>query len=168
VVEVVDASIPFLLGLDFMDRIGATPNTFINRLERKHGWSMTLVRHDDHIYLEWDELHQTIFSTMELKKLHRQCFHPSADKLYNLIKRARPEMAGDESRKILYEITATCHPCQMIALKPLAFTVGSANDSDITFNRELAIPLQWILYIFQAGQHRISLISTPIFRPLHS
>jgi hypothetical protein len=79
---------------------------------------------------------------MELKKLHRQCFHPSADKLYNLIRRARPEMAGDETRKSLHEITATCHSCQTIARKLLAFTVGSENDSDITFNRELAIPLQ--------------------------
>jgi hypothetical protein len=35
--EVADASIPLLLGLDFMDRIGATPNTLTNRLESKHG-----------------------------------------------------------------------------------------------------------------------------------
>jgi plasmid maintenance system antidote protein VapI len=51
-VEVVDASIPFLLGLDFMDRIGVTPNTLTNRLEIKHGRIMHLVRHDDHIFLE--------------------------------------------------------------------------------------------------------------------
>jgi Reverse transcriptase (RNA-dependent DNA polymerase) len=105
---------------------------------------MPLVRHDGHIYLEWDELHQSTFSTMELKKLHRPFFHPSADKLQNLIKRARPEMAGEETRKILHEITATCHPCQMIARKPLAFTVGSANDSDITFNRELAMDIVYL------------------------
>jgi hypothetical protein len=32
VVEVVDASIPLLLGLDFMDRIGATPNIAKSRI----------------------------------------------------------------------------------------------------------------------------------------
>jgi hypothetical protein len=90
-VEVVDADIPLLLGLDFMDHMKVTANTLTNQLESADGWTLPLVRHGGHIYVEWDDLHATMFSTAQLQKLHRQFFHPSADKLYNVLKRSRPE-----------------------------------------------------------------------------
>ena len=143
-VEVVNTNIPLLLGLDFMDEMKVTANTLTNRLESKDGWSLPLIRHDGHIYLEWEQLQTTMFSTIELRKLHRQFFHPSADKLYNLIKRARPDQANEETRKTLQDITATCHPCQMMSRKPITFTVGSAKDPDITFNREVAMDIVYL------------------------
>jgi hypothetical protein len=107
----VDADIPLLLGLDFMDNMNVTANTLTNRLESREGWSLPLTRHGGHVYLEWEQLHATMFSSEQLRKLHRQFFHPSADKLYNLLKRARPEDASEETRALLQEITESCHPC---------------------------------------------------------
>jgi transposase InsO family protein len=143
-VEVVDADIPLLLGLDFMDHMKVTANTLTNQLESADGWTLPLSRHGGHIYVEWDDLHATMFSTAQLQKLHRQFFHPSADKLYNLLKRSRPKDANEETRALLKMITDTCHPCQLMARKPITFTVGSASDPDITFNREIALDIFYL------------------------
>jgi Reverse transcriptase (RNA-dependent DNA polymerase) len=143
-VDVVDADIPLLLGLDFMDNMNVTANTLTNRLESREGWSLPLTRHGGHVYLEWEQLHATMFSSEQLRKLHRQFFHPSADKLYNLLKRARPEDASEETRALLQEITESCHFCQMMARKPITFSVGSAKDPDITFNREVALDIMYL------------------------
>jgi Reverse transcriptase (RNA-dependent DNA polymerase) len=94
-----------------------------------------------------------MFNGSQLEKLHRQFYHPSADKLYNLIKRARPDQVNDETRNILQEVTSTCHPCQMMARKPISFTVGSAKDNEITFNREIAMDI-----VYLAGKPALHII----------
>jgi len=143
-VEIVEADIPLLLGLDFMDNMQVMANTLENRLESIEGWTLPLTRYDGHIYLEWEDLYVTMFSSAQLRKLHRQFFHPSADKLYNLLRRSRPGEANEETRAMLKEITESCHPCQMMARKPITFTVGSAKDPDITFNREVALDILYL------------------------
>lgn len=50
----------------------------------------------------------TRFIPVQLNKLHHQFFHPSPDKLFNLIKRSRPERATPETLKALEEINARC------------------------------------------------------------
>jgi hypothetical protein len=76
----VDTDVPLLLGLDFIIGMRVTANTLINCLESCEGWSLPLTRFGGHIYLEWSELHNTMFSESRLEKLHRQFYHPSADK----------------------------------------------------------------------------------------
>jgi hypothetical protein len=162
-VEIVDTDIPLLLGLDFMDGMKVNANTLTNRLESCEGWSFPLTRFGGHIYLDWSELHNTMFNESQLEKLHRQFYHPSADKLYNLIKRARPDQVHDETRNILQEITSTCHPCQMMARKPISFTVGSAKDNEITFNREIAMDI-----VYLAGKPALHIIDIDTLSRLQS
>jgi hypothetical protein len=143
-VDVVDAGIPLILGLYFMYNIKVTTITLTNRLKSKDGWSLQLIRHGRHVYLGREQLHATMFSSAQLRKLHRQVFHPSAEKLYNRLKRARPQDASEETRALLKEITESCHLCQMMARKPITFSVGSAIDPDIILNREVAL---YIIYL---------------------
>jgi hypothetical protein len=127
-----------------MDGMRVTYNTLTNCLESCEGWSLPLTRFGGHIYLDWSELHNIIFSESQLEKLHRQFYHPSADKLYNLINVARPDQVNDETRNILQEITSTCHPRQIMARKSISFTIGSAKDNEITFNREIAMDIVYL------------------------
>jgi hypothetical protein len=118
-VEIVNADMPLLMGLDFMDHMRVTANFLTNTLECAEGWSLPLTRYGGHIYPEWGDLHATMFSYAELHKLHRKFFHPSADKLQNPLWRSRPEHASEETRAILKEIAEICHPCQMMSRKPI-------------------------------------------------
>jgi hypothetical protein len=81
VVDVVDAEIPLMLGLDFMYNMKVTSNTLTNRLESKDVWSLPLLRHVGHVHLGREQLHATMVSSAQRRKLHRQVFHPNADKL---------------------------------------------------------------------------------------
>jgi hypothetical protein len=56
-VEILDADIPLLIGLDFMDHMRVTANSLTNRLECADGWSIPLTRYGSHIYLEWGVCH---------------------------------------------------------------------------------------------------------------
>jgi hypothetical protein len=127
-----------------MDSMHLTVTTLQNSFDSREGWGLPLTRHDGHIYLQWDDIFNVLYSTADLRKLHRQFFHPSADKLFNLFKRARPEEADAETIQCLQDISSTCHPCQMKALKPITFTVGSPKDPDIIFNREVAMDIMYL------------------------
>jgi hypothetical protein len=87
-VDAVDLDIPILLGLDSLDAMKAYINTVANTLEGIN-WNMSLLRHAGHVYLPVpaSEYH---FSRNELKQLHRAFYHPSAAKLYQLIRKAKP------------------------------------------------------------------------------
>jgi hypothetical protein len=61
-----------------------------------------------------------------------------------VLKRSRPEDTSAETRALLKTITDTCHPCQLMARKPITFTVGSASDLYITFNREIALDIFYL------------------------
>jgi hypothetical protein len=75
----VDTDVPLLLGLYFMNGMRVTGNTLTNCLESCAGWSLPLTQFGGHIYLDWSELHNTMFSEFQLEKLHGQFYHPSAD-----------------------------------------------------------------------------------------
>jgi hypothetical protein len=145
-----DSMVTVLGRLDLEPRPGATKSERTSSfdgaplLEGADGWTLSLVRYGGHIYVEWDDLHATMFSTAQLQELHGQFFHPSADKIYNVLKRSRPEDTNESMHALLKIVTDTCHPCQLIARKPITFTVGSASDPHITFNREIALDILYL------------------------
>lgn len=75
-------------------------------------------------------------------RLHKHFFHPSAAKLYNVLKRSNPEKANEATLTILKEISRACATCQRFAPKPLSFQVTIPGD--VVFNNELALDLMWI------------------------
>jgi len=134
-IDVVAADIPPLLGLDVIDREGLTPDVAFNVLAKRRQettaagtriyieeWSVPMWRAASrHSYVALSTSHPTLFTRTQLQKLHRQFFHPSAEKLYNLLRRSRPADTTPATRKVLEDITARCDPCQRIRRGPTRF-----------------------------------------------
>ena len=74
--------------------------------------------------------------------MHQGFYHPSAEKLLNLIKRAEPKHATPEVRALLKDISERCRICQYHSPKPRRFT-ASINEG-IVFNRVVILDLMWI------------------------
>lgn len=92
-IDVVSADVPHLLGLDRLDEEQIVPNNVTNQLEKDDGsWTMPITRKRGHLFMTWGSS-TVLFTKYELQKLHRHLYHPSSNKLFNLIKRARPDQA---------------------------------------------------------------------------
>jgi hypothetical protein len=96
--DVVSADIPFLLGLDTLRKFGIDVCLSTNQLrcidqqrnvstEEKHG----------HLYIRESNLASVLYTKSELVKLHRTFFHPSTNKLYNLLKRSKPTEVHEDT-----------------------------------------------------------------------
>lgn len=165
-IDVVSVNVPDLLGLDGMDYHSLTlctvTNTLIKRIIKNDKsidlWRIKLVRADSkHLFAQLQMPQITRFSRVQLQKLHRQFFHPSTEKLSNLIKKARPEHATPETRQELEEITARCDYCQRIQNAPLRFPVSFGADN-IRFNERILLDIMYIdgdpvLHIVDDGTH---------------
>lgn len=89
-VDTVDADVPLLIGLDILDAHLLVVNNVTNKLEsHRYNWSLPITRKLGHLYLCWGD-NEVLFTRQEIVKLHRHFRHPSAGKLYSLMKRARP------------------------------------------------------------------------------
>lgn len=126
--DIVSAEIPPLLGLDILDRQSLTPCTVSNRLVKRNRhykldgihtsvdeWFVQMKRSAKNLFsAPIHFLTYTYFSKMQLSRLHRQFFHPSASKLLDLIKNYRTEEATPQSFKTSEDVSRRCGPCQRI------------------------------------------------------
>ena len=109
-------------------------------------WSVPLVRaKSNHAYARIGnrqpvDIH---FTRSQLVRLHRHFFHPSVEKLFNLISKARPEEATQETKRILYDITKRCDPCQRIQNAPHRFRV-SFGTPEARFNERIMVDVMTI------------------------
>lgn len=55
IIDVIDVNIPFLLGLDFLDREKSYSDNVDNLLVCKRGWCMPIVRKFGHLYVKRTE-----------------------------------------------------------------------------------------------------------------
>ena len=90
--NVVDANIPVLLGLDFLNKESLTADAVVNRLKKRTPvrlqdgtykfsgeWSMRLKRaKSKYVYIEMGFSTNMYFTRAQPVKLHKQFFHPSA------------------------------------------------------------------------------------------
>ena len=83
-----------------------------------------------------------MYTKPELLKLHRHFRHPSTDKLFALIKRARPNQADSNTRRILEDMSRSCETCQTFSIPSQRFRVSFQPD-EVTFNREVALDVIW-------------------------
>ena len=150
-IDVVPIDVPFLFGLDLMDVTRATPNILENQMEIQIGSetdrgikSLPLTRKHGHVYIEWEpgDMSDNFFTSQELTKLHRQFYHPSAEKLNNLLRRANPKDVSPETHQLIQAIVRACDICQKTGPKPRRFKVTFPEVC--VFNRKLAIDLCWI------------------------
>ena len=76
-------------------------------------------------------------------KLHKQFAHPSAQKLYNLLKRSRPEDTIPETLRILEGLAKRRDPCQRIHNAPNRFRV-SFGGGNVRLNESLLIDKMYL------------------------
>lgn len=103
--EVVEANVPIILGLDLLDKEELYIYNIDNVIVHKYqGWTIPLQRKRGHLYITWN-YQEVLYTKRELQKLHFHFFHPTAKKLYNLISRATPREATTETMKLINQIT---------------------------------------------------------------
>ena len=99
--DIVSVNIPALLGLDVLDNESLYADNVTNRLVRRNvisrtsdglefedTWHVPIFRHDGHLYTKMSFPTSTFYTTTQLRRFHKQFAHPSAAKLYNLLRRA--------------------------------------------------------------------------------
>lgn len=155
--DIVKAHVPPLLGMDVLDREELVADTVFRRLARRStrmlddgatayvdDWYVPLVRSQSgHVYVPFDRESRCLFTRAQLHKLHKQFFHPSATKLFNLMKRARPEHATPETLEILKDISRRCDPCQRIKPAPTRFRVSFGSEH-VRFNERILMDVMYL------------------------
>jgi hypothetical protein len=79
--------------------------------------------------------------------LRKHYVHPSADRLYHILRRARPKETDSGTRKILEDITNACRHCQMHQAQPRRFVVSASMtdaEHDFCFGGQVDMDLLWI------------------------
>lgn len=84
-----------------------------------------------------------MFKLAELKRIDHGFYHPSTDKLLNLIRRTNPENATPQTKMLLEQISKQRKNCQNHAPRPLTFS-ATIPDS-IIFNRTVILDLKWVI-----------------------
>ncbi len=141
-IDIVDADIPMIIGLDILDKETLLADNTENLLiHKKEGWKMPLSRKAGHLYLEWNYA-EVLYTRSELQKMHLHFFHPSASKLFNLVMKAKPENCTNETKALLKEISESCEVCQRFSPRQSSFQVSLPNK--VTFNYEVALDLMKI------------------------
>lgn len=144
-VDVVPSNVPFLIGLDILDRYQMIVDNVHNVLRcYSIECEIPLVRKFGHIYLEWPKQNDVFYTQEELRKLHRNFSHPSADKLYSLLKMARPWETDEGTRRILEEISSRCEACQRFSQAPVRFKVTLPSEENLVFGDELSIDIMFL------------------------
>ena len=104
---------------------------------------VSLSRREGHIYEAMNLATTTFFARSQLYKIHRQFSHVSPEKLYTLLKRARPGDTTPETLRTLEELSKRCDPCQRIQNAPNRIHV-SFRAENLRFNERLIMDIQYI------------------------
>ena len=154
--DIVPVDVPALLGLDVLDTEQLYADNVTNRLVHreilskqgeplayKDRWHVPLIRQNGHLYAQMSFPCFTFYTAAQLEKLHRQFAHPSAGKLYNLLKRAGLEAVDAKTLERLEEIVSRCEPCQKIRNAPLRFRVLIGHEN-VRFNARAYIDIMYL------------------------
>lgn len=140
-----DADIPLIIGLDLLRResmlIGYVEDVLFFR---KFGLRLPLVYNMGNILLEWADNPEIFhYTRAELQYLHLHFFHPSARKLFHLLKRAWSQDDKNSIYKTAQSIPAACESCREHSGRPFRFRASLPN-YEVIFNHEVAIDLLWL------------------------
>lgn len=119
-------------------------------------WNILIVRSfRNHLCVPISQSAKIFFTKRQLSHIHQQFFHPSAMKLFQLIKRSRPEEATTDILNPLKEITQRWNPFQRIWNAPTRFrvTIGARHT---LFNERILLDIMcidddYVLHIVDGG-----------------
>ena len=140
-----------MIGLDALDEHRVQPLAVENQLQyvpadnTTVAWRLPLVRNRGHICLRFVPIREAFvchYTRVQLERLHRSLYHPSAEKMLALLKRADPDKLEPDTRAVLQDISRNCHACQAYSPAPLSFKVSMPGD--LCFNRSLRLDLFFI------------------------
>lgn len=75
---------------------------------------MPMIRRDNHFYVRVQAPLTLLYTTAQLKKIHRNFFHSSPEKRFSVIHRAKPDKKTLDKLKIQRDISSRCDSCQRI------------------------------------------------------
>jgi hypothetical protein len=98
---------------------------------------------DGHLIISWEPLRalRTFYTPGEIRNRHRHYLHPSTQRLYDIIKRADPQLSAD-TKDLIKSVTDACSSCAEFSTRPIRFSVRTPDD--IIFNQELLLDLIYI------------------------
>jgi hypothetical protein len=109
------------------------------------GWRMAVVRKAVHVCLKFrppSKVVRAFYSEVQLRKMHRNLFHLSSRKLYELLKRADPNNLPRETLQMLEDIAKACHTCMKTSNAPRRFTMRFPDE--VIFNRMVFLDLMFL------------------------
>lgn len=142
IADVVDVDLFFLPGLDALTKLKLVldmGNDVI--MQPKASSEVSLVRKYDQLYIKWPKT--LIFTTVELKRVHRHFVHTRSEKILKLLRKANPHKTAAIHLEKLEMVTIKCDVCQRLAVAPTRFRVTFPN-SNCTFNRCACLELMKI------------------------
>lgn len=139
--DVVQVDVPLLLGLDILKRERVVID-ISNLIMTGKDWSLPLTLSYGHLVATWR--YNVSCTRKKFIKLHRHFRHPSANKLYSLLKRVNPKELKPKTLEVLKDIQKRCEKCSKLSRKPMRMQVGSIDTNEIVFNREISMDLCWI------------------------
>jgi hypothetical protein len=143
VAHVVDIDIPLLIGLDVTREHGFDVMPTEGCLYHEPTDSkLPCVSGDSHIVTRWEPL-TTFYARGQIARMHNHLLHPSTQKLYDMLRRAKPEEMTPETRGIIDEVTQTCQTWQELRRKPLSFSIRD-DQGEIVFNQRLLLDLMFL------------------------
>ena len=99
--DIVRPDVPFLLGLDILDKEGLVANNVMNQLQSlKYNWSLPIERKLGHMFVSWEST-SAYFTKPQLIRLHKHFYHPSAENLMELLKRSHPSDADEKTISLI-------------------------------------------------------------------
>lgn len=146
----------FLISLEAIHRLELILDNLDNLLvSKRHERTLPIIHKRGHLYVIRD-FSEIMFTESQFTRLHLQFFHPSAAKLYYLIRRARREEAATETRDLISETSKQFRACQHFETRASSFHVTKLNE--IIFNQDLALDIMLldkspVVYIVDPQTH---------------
>ena len=143
-VQIVAEDIPLLIRLDVMDRYALQPLVIANALESvKEKWKIPLKRKFGHLYTCWTPtMFQTFYTRPQLERLHKHLLHPSARKLYELLRKSNTKKLPSNTLDTLPEISKACEACVMYSPRQITFQIRQPGS--IKFNQRVILDLMFL------------------------
>ena len=110
-IDIVRCNVPLLLSLEFLDRNKLQVLNVTDELQSvKENWFLPLTRKKGHICLTWNPIFRDYYTKAELNRLHKSFAHPSARKLYDLLRRAS-NVPPPNTLAEIEAVTTACATC---------------------------------------------------------
>jgi len=143
-VDVIKLNVPFLLGLDTLDRYKIYVNNVTDELVCvNEGVNLPTTCSDGHVFYSWEWNSDILFTFPELVHIHRHFFNAKPERLNAVMRRAKNEDAVPETLQRLQDVAATCDVTQRLAKEPGRFR-AALPEGDVIFNLVVLIDLMFL------------------------